>query len=201
MTEITSREIHLVSRPEGLPVPENFTLVERSLTPGPDDIVVKNLYMSVDPAMRPALSNGQTPLDEAMGGGAIGRIIRSPLPDFPEGAYVLHRSGFREYHVSDGGDLSVITPEDEAITTHLHILGGTGLTAYGGLLVTGELKEGENVFVSAAAGAVGSVACQIAKIYGCRVAGSCGSDEKVAYLHRRTGCRSRVQLQDQQHRA
>lgn len=100
---------------------------------------------------------------------------------------MLHRSGFREYHLSDGSDLSLVTPEDEALTTHLHILGGTGLTAYGGLLVTGELKEGENVFVSAAAGAVGSVVCQIAKIRDCRVAGSCGSDEKVDYLKNQLG--------------
>ena len=182
MTELTSREIHLVSRPDGLPVPENFQLVENTLTPSDTDIVVRNLYMSVDPAMRPALSNGQTKLDQVMAGGAIGKVVSSPSSEFPVGAYVMHRSGFREYHLSDGGDMSVIVPEDEAITTHLHVLGGTGLTAYGGLLVTGQLQDGENVFVSAAAGAVGSVACQIAKIHGCRVAGSCGSDEKVDYL-------------------
>jgi NADPH-dependent curcumin reductase CurA len=165
-----------------MPVPENFTLVEKTLTPEATDIVIRNLYMSVDPAMRPALSNGQTKLNEAMTGGAIGRVIQSESSEYPVGAHVIHRSGFREYHLSDGSDLNLIKPEDEAITTHLHILGGTGLTAYGGLLVTGELKDGENVFVSAAAGAVGSVACQIAKIKGCRVAGSCGSDEKVDYL-------------------
>jgi len=182
MSEITSREIHLTSRPDGMPVPENFTLVERRLAPEASDIVVQNIYMSVDPAMRPALSNGQTPLDEAMTGGAIGKVVQSESDDYPVGGYVLHRNGFREYHLSDGSDLNLITPEDEALTTHLHILGGTGLTAYGGLLVTGELKDGENVFVSAAAGAVGSVACQIAKIHNCRVAGSCGSDAKVDYL-------------------
>jgi NADPH-dependent curcumin reductase CurA len=182
MSDLISREIHLTSRPDGLPTPDNFTLVERVLTPADSDIVIRNLYMSVDPAMRPALSNGQTKLDEAMGGGAIGRVVESSSEEFPTGACVLHRSGFREYHLSDGSDLSLINPEDEALTTHLHILGGTGLTAYGGLLVTGQLTEGENVFVSAAAGAVGSVVCQIAKIYGCRVAGSCGSDDKVEYL-------------------
>ncbi|MEZ5551414.1 MAG: NADP-dependent oxidoreductase [Pseudomonadales bacterium] len=187
MSQLISREIHLVSRPDGLPAEANFKLVERPLAPADSDIVVKNLLMSVDPAMRPALSNGQTKLDEAMPGGAIGRVIQSTSPDYPQGAYVLHRSGFREYHLSDGRDLSVIRPQGEALSTHLHILGGTGLTAYGGLLVTGELKEGENVFVSAAAGAVGSVVCQIAKIYGCRVAGSCGSDEKVRYLRNELG--------------
>jgi len=182
MTTINSREVHLVTRPDGMPSTANFALVEQELTPSESDVVVENLYMSVDPAMRPALSNGQMPVDEPMTGGAIGKVISNGSSDLPVGAYVMHRSGFREYHLSDGSDLNLITPEDEAISTHLHILGGTGLTAYGGLLVTGELKDGENVFVSAAAGAVGSVACQIARIKGCRVAGSCGSDEKVEYL-------------------
>lgn len=182
MQTLISREIHLVSRPDGLPVADNFKLVERSLTPADHEVVVQNLYMSVDPAMRPPLSNGQTKLDEVMSGGAIGKVVHSASPDFPVGALVIHRSGFREYHGTDGRDLRVMTTDGEAISTHLHILGGTGLTAYGGLLVTGQLKDGENVFVSAAAGAVGSVVCQIAKIRGCRVVGSCGSDDKVQYL-------------------
>lgn len=182
MQTMTSREIHLVSRPDGLPVASNFKLVERSLAPTDQDIVVRNLYMSVDPAMRPPMSNGQTKLDEVMSGGAIGKVISSTASDFPVGALVIHRSGFRELHLTDGRDLRIIKPDGEAISTHLHILGGTGLTAYGGLLVTGQLKDGENVFVSAAAGAVGSVVCQIAKIRGCRVVGSCGSDDKVQYL-------------------
>ena len=182
MSQITNREIHLVTRPDGLPVEQNFELVDKPLTPSATDIVVRNLYMSVDPAMRPALSNGQTKLNEAMQGGAIGQVISSQSEQFPEGSHVIHRSGFREYHLSDGHDLSIVIPEDEPLTTHLHILGGTGLTAYGGLLVTGQLQEGENVFVSAAAGAVGSVVAQIAKIKGCRVAGSCGSEQKVDYL-------------------
>lgn len=187
MTTITNREIHLAAAPTGMPEPSNFALVETQLSPNADQIVVKNLYMSVDPAMRPALSNGQTKVGAVMSGGAIGRVEQSANSDFPEGSYVLHRSGFREFHLTDGRDLRVIKPEGESLTTHLHVLGGTGLTAYGGLLVTGELKDNENVFVSAAAGAVGSVVCQIAKIKGCRVAGSCGSDEKVAYLQDKLG--------------
>lgn len=182
MTTLTNREIHLASAPTGMPELGNFAMVATTITPTDDQILVKNLYMSVDPAMRPALSNGQTKVGAVMPGGAIGRVEQSANPDFPEGSYVLHRCGFREYHVSDGRDLRLIKTAGESITTHLHVLGGTGLTAYGGLLVTGELKDNENVFVSAAAGAVGSVVCQIAKIKGCRVAASCGSDEKVAYL-------------------
>jgi len=183
MSKTVSREIHLLSRPDGLPTPENFGLVERELDePGDGQVLVQNLYMSVDPAMRPPLTNGQAKLDHVLGGGAIGQVVKSAHADFAEGDQVLHRAGFREFHLSDGSDLQVIETKGEPLTTHLHVLGGTGLTAWGGLLVTGELKDGENVFVSAAAGAVGSVAAQIAKIKGCRVAGSCGSDEKVAYL-------------------
>ena len=185
---VVSKEIHLVKRPEGMPVNSDFATVEATLSaPADGEVLVRNIYMSVDPAMRPAMTNGQTKLDRAMEGSAIGQVAASDHPDFPEGSYVLHRAGFREYHLSDGKDLSVIVPEGESLTTHLHVLGMTGLTAYGGMLVTGELKENENVFVSAAAGAVGSVAVQIAKIKNCRTIGSCGSDEKVDYLTNELG--------------
>jgi len=185
---VVSKEIHLVKRPEGMPVNSDFATVEATLSaPADGEVLVRNIYMSVDPAMRPAMTNGQTKLDRAMEGSAIGQVAASNHPDFPEGSYVLHRAGFREYHLSDGKDLSVIVPEGESLTTHLHVLGMTGLTAYGGMLVTGELKENENVFVSAAAGAVGSVAVQIAKIKNCRTIGSCGSDEKVDHLTNELG--------------
>ena len=185
---LVSKEIHLVKRPEGMPVNSDFAMVEATLNaPADGEVLVRNIYMSVDPAMRPAMTNGQTKLDRAMEGSAIGQVAASNHPNFPEGSYVLHRAGFREYHLSDGKDLSVIVPEGESLTTHLHVLGMTGLTAYGGMLVTGELKENENVFVSAAAGAVGSVAVQIAKIKNCRTIGSCGSDEKVDYLTNELG--------------
>lgn len=184
----TSREVHLVSRPDGLPTPDNFQIVETNVPePAAGEFVVKNLYMSVDPAMRPPLTNGQTKLDQVMGGGAIGKVVQSRHPDFAEGSYVQHRFGFREYLLSSGDGMQIVTTEGEPLTTHMHVLGGTGFTAWGGLLITGELKEQENVFVSAAAGAVGSVAAQIAKIKHCRVAGSCGSDAKVAFLKNELG--------------
>ena len=183
MSSLTSREVHLISRPEGIPVPDNFTMVEVEVPPPEKgEVLVKNIYMSVDPAMRPPMTNGQTKLNSVMGAGAIGMVLESNNDRFEEGTHVQHRSGFREYFVSDGSDLQVVKTQGEAVSTHLHILGGTGLTAYGGLLVTGQLKDAETVFVSAAAGAVGSIVGQIAKIKNCRVVGSCGSDEKVAYL-------------------
>jgi NADPH-dependent curcumin reductase CurA len=182
MSEIVSREIHLASRPDGMPVSENFTMVETKVAMEQGGVLVKNLYMSVDPAMRPPLSNGQTKLDEPIPAGAIGKVIETDNENFAIGDYVQHRFGFREYYASDGKDLQTITRDGEPLTTHLHVLGTTGFTAWGGLLITGELKDGENVFVSAAAGAVGSVVGQIAKIKNCRVAGSCGSDDKVDFL-------------------
>jgi len=182
MSELVSKEVHLIARPEGLPTVDDFKIVETRVEMKPDDILVKNIYMSVDPAMRPALSNGQTKLNEVMAASAIGKVLESSDADIPVGSYVFHRFGFREYVALPKKELEVITAENESITTHLHVLGITGFTAWGGLLITGELKENENVFVSAAAGAVGSIAGQIAKIKNCRVAGSCGSDEKVDHL-------------------
>lgn len=178
-----NREIHLASRPEGLPSKENFTLIENEvLSPTDGNVLVQNLYMSVDPAMRPRMTNRQTNLNEVMSGSAIGKVLESRNDKIKVGDYVQSRRGFREFYLSDGSDLQIIEPEGEPLTMHLHILGGTGLTAWGGLLIKGELKEGETVFVSAAAGAVGSTVGQIAKIKNCRVVGSCGSDEKVSYL-------------------
>jgi hypothetical protein len=178
-----SREIHLVSRPDGMPTEADFALVESDVAdPGAGEVLVQNLYMSVDPAMRPRMTAGQA-LNEAMGGGAIGRVAASRSDAFAEGDLVNNRFGFREYFVSDGKGLSKLSPDPSVpLTVYMHALGGTGFTAYGGLLHIGALKEGEQVFVSTAAGAVGSVAAQIAKIKGCTVVGSTGSDEKARWL-------------------
>jgi NADPH-dependent curcumin reductase CurA len=131
--------------------------------------------------MRPRLA-GQTALNEAMMGGAIGRVLKSRNPAFNVGDHVESMNGFREYFVSDGKGLSKLDADGMPLVAYMSVLGLTGLTAYGGLLVIGALKDGENVFVSAAAGAVGSVAAQIAKIKGCYVIGSAGSDEKCRWL-------------------
>jgi NADPH-dependent curcumin reductase CurA len=117
-----------------------------------------------------------------MMGGAIGRVLESRNAAFREGEYVESMNGFREYYISDGKGLSKLDPGGMPLVAYMSVLGLTGLTAYGGLLVIGALKDGENVFVSAAAGAVGSVAAQIAKIKGCYVIGSAGTDEKCRWL-------------------
>jgi NADPH-dependent curcumin reductase CurA len=165
-----------------MPVPQQFRIVEAEVSePADGQLLVQNIYMSVDPAMRPRLA-GQTALNEAMMGGAIGRVLKSRNPAFNVGDHVESMNGFREYFVSDGKGLSKLDADGMPLVAYMSVLGLTGLTAYGGLLVIGALKDGENVFVSAAAGAVGSVAAQIAKIKGCYVIGSAGSDEKCRWL-------------------
>jgi NADPH-dependent curcumin reductase CurA len=177
-----SREVHLIERPQGLPLPAQFRIVETEVAdPAEGQLLVQNIYMSVDPAMRPRLS-GPTALNEAMMGGTIGRVLKSRNAAFQEGDHVESMNGFREYFVSDGKGLSKLDADGMPLVAYMSVLGLTGLTAYGGLLVIGALKDGENVFVSAAAGAVGSVAAQIAKIKGCYVIGSAGSDEKCRWL-------------------
>ena len=183
-----SREIHLVSRPDGMPAPANFAMIETEVgDAGEGQVLVENLYMSVDPAMRPRLTAGQD-LNVAMMGGALGRVVQSKHADFAVGDLVSNRLGFREFFVSDGKGLTRLQSDpDLSITTHMHVLGMTGFTAYGGILHIGALKDGEQVFVSTAAGAVGSVAAQIAKIKNCYVVGSTGAEDKAAWLRDEVG--------------
>jgi NADPH-dependent curcumin reductase CurA len=183
-----SREIHLVRRPEGPLQPNDFAMVTTEVAdPGEGEVMVRNLVMSVDPALRPRMSRDQA-LDEAIMGGALGRVEKSRNNAFKEGDLVSNRFGFREAFVSDGKGLSTLKPEPGLpLEAHMNALGGPGFTAYGGLLAIGQLKAGEQVFVSTAAGAVGAVATQIAKLKGCYVIGSTGSDEKVRWLKEEAG--------------
>jgi NADPH-dependent curcumin reductase CurA len=178
-----SREIHLVRRPVGIPKPDDFAVVEVE-TPdaGAGEIQVQNLLLSVDPYMRPRL-NAEQALGEAMIGGGLGRVVQSRNDKFKDGDLVRHGAGMRERFVSDGRGVSALERDPVLpLSVYMHALGGTGMTAYGGLLEIGRPQAGEQVFVSTAAGAVGSVAAQIAKIKGCTVVGSTGSDEKAAWL-------------------
>jgi NADPH-dependent curcumin reductase CurA len=177
-----SREVHLIERPQGLPTPAQFRIVEADVPdPAEGQVLVENVYMSVDPAMRPRLA-GPTALNQTMIGGTIGRVLKSRHAEFKEGDHVESMYGFREYFLSDGKGLARLNADGMPLIAYMSVLGLTGFTAYGGLLIIGALKDGENVFVSAAAGAVGSVAAQIAKIKGCYVIGSAGSDEKCRWL-------------------
>ena len=177
-----SREIHLKSRPVGLPVAANFDLVEREVGPaGAGEIIIQNHYMSVDPYMRGRMAMAW-PTGEVMIGGAVGKVVESNNDNFVVGDYVTHGFGWREYAVSNGAGVAKVDPNLAPLSAFLGVMGMPGLTAYGGLLVTGEYKHGETVFVSAASGAVGSIVGQIARIYGSTVIGSAGSDAKVDML-------------------
>ena len=151
------------------------------------ELLVENQYMSVDPYMRGRMSAGRSyvppfEIGKALDGSAVGRVLVSRSDAFAEGDIVLHRFGWRERVVAPAKEFTKVDPAIAPVRAHLGVLGMTGLTAYVGLQDIGALKAGETVFVSAAAGAVGSVACQIARIMGCTVIGSAGSAEKVQWL-------------------
>ncbi|HSC18192.1 MAG TPA: NADP-dependent oxidoreductase [Rhizomicrobium sp.] len=188
-----SREIRLARRPEGLPRPEDFQLAEREVPEaGAGQVLVRNIYMSVDPYMRGRMVERESyvppfQIGQPLSGGAVGQVVESRNPQFHPGDYVNNFSGWQEWFVSSGGDLQKVDPAMAPIQAFLGTFGMPGLTAYAGLLKVGELKEGERVFVSAASGAVGAVVCQIAKSKGCFVVGSAGSDEKCDWLTREAG--------------
>nr|WP_055502327.1 NADP-dependent oxidoreductase [Nonomuraea pusilla] len=184
-----SREWHLLSRPVGLPRPEDFALVGAPIPqPGPGQVLVRNLYLSVDPYMRGRMSAAKSyvapyELGRAMQGGAVGEVVASAADGLAVGDHVLHFLGWREYAVVDAGHAVKVDPDAAPLSAYLGVLGMTGLTAYAGLLRTAAFKEGDSVFVSGAAGAVGSQVGQIARLKGAgRVVGSAGSDEKVRLL-------------------
>ena len=183
-----SREIRLVARPQGFPNEELFEVAETPI-PDPADgqVLIRNAYFSVDPYMRPRMNDVRSyvapfTLGEAMTGGAVGRIAVSRNPSYPEGAWVLHQYGWREWALSDGAALRRIDPTAAPISTSLGVLGMPGFTAWYGVFALGLPQEGETMLVSGAAGAVGSAAGQMAAIAGCRVIGSAGSEEKLAWL-------------------
>jgi len=188
MPDIASKEVHLANRPTGMPKPGDFALAAASVPePGDGEVRIRNLWMSVDPYMRGRMYDRPSyvppfAIGEAMGGGAVGVVESSKNDAFAVGDHVLHMSGWREAFLSTGADLITIDPSVAPVQAYLGALGMPGLTAYVGLLEVGGLREGDHVFVSGAAGAVGSVACQIAKNHGCTVVASAGSEEKVAWL-------------------
>ncbi|QUW91097.1 NADP-dependent oxidoreductase [Streptomyces sp. V17-9] len=184
-----NREWHLVTRPVGWPKPEDFALVEAEVpTPRDGQVLVRNLYVSVDPYMRGRMSAAKSyaapyELGKVMQGGAVGEVVASNAEGFAVGDHVLHFFGWREYAALDAGNAVKVDPDAAPLSTYLGVLGMTGLTAYAGLLRTASFKKGDSVFVSGAAGAVGSQVGQIAKLKGAsRVIGSAGSDEKVKLL-------------------
>ncbi len=188
-----NRALVLASRPTAMPTPDNFRLIEQEVNaPGEGQVLVRHLFLSVDPYMRGRMNDRKsyTPpfqLNEALQGGAVGQVVESNGGKFAVGDYVMHGLGWREAFISDGKGLAPIDPSIAPVQAFLGAVGMPGQTAYFGLLDIGQPKTGETVFVSAAAGAVGSMVCQLAKIKGCRVVGSVGSQAKVDWLLNEVG--------------
>ncbi|MDX6433153.1 MAG: hypothetical protein QOE54_5519 [Streptosporangiaceae bacterium] len=185
----SGREVRLAARPAGEPKPSDFKMVEAPVAePGPGEILVRNDWMSVDPYMRGRMNDVKSyvppfQLGVPMDGGALGTVIASRSADVPEGTTVLHGLGWREYATLDARKARTVDPSLAPVQSYLGALGVTGLTAYAGLKEVAPVKDGDVVFVSGAAGAVGSVAGQLAKRLGAsRVIGSAGGPEKAARL-------------------
>ncbi|PPA82097.1 NADP-dependent oxidoreductase [Brevibacillus laterosporus] len=188
MNEVVNNQILLSSRPVGIPTRDNFTFIKSSIPHVNDNqLLIRTLYLSVDPYMRGRMNDQKSyippfPLNEVITGGVIGEVIETKSPDFQVGDIVLGFLGWQNYSVIDAGQVQKIDTNVAPITTALGVLGMPGMTAYFGLLDIGQPKEGETVVVSGAAGAVGMLVGQIAKIKGAHVVGIAGSDEKIRYL-------------------
>ncbi|AGZ42238.1 NADP-dependent oxidoreductase [Actinoplanes friuliensis] len=186
---VRSTEVRLAARPHGWPTADTFAIAETELG-GPADgqVLVRNLMMSVDPYMRGRMDDRKSyvppfEVGQALDGGAVGEVIESAAEGFKPGDLVLHGLGWRSHALVDARGASKVDPSVAPLGAYLGVLGMTGMTAYAGLLRTAEFKPGDVVFVSSAAGAVGQVVGQLAKLKGAaRVIGSAGSAEKVAFL-------------------
>ena len=190
---MTTKQIVLASRPVGLPTKENFRFENIDLPPIKEgEVSLKGLYYSVDPYMRGRMNDAKsyTPpfqLNEPLTGGVVARVTESKSDSFAIGDYVLGSLPWRENCVADEKDIHQINAKIAPASYYLGVLGMTGLTAYFGLMHIGKPKSGETVVVSGAAGAVGIVVGQIARIQGCKVVGIAGTDEKTRMLEKEFG--------------
>lgn len=183
-----NKQVRLASRPSGWVSAENFTITDADVgEPAEGQVLVRNLFMSVDPYMRGRMNDTKSyippfQVGEVLQAGVVAEVVASKFDGIKEGDHVTGMLGWENYSVTDGRLLRKLPKSSVPLSWHLGILGMPGMTAYVGLIEIAKAKSGDNVFVSAASGAVGSVVGQLAKIHGCRVAGSAGADEKVALL-------------------
>lgn len=184
----SNRQVILQARPKGMPDISNFSIKEAHLPkPQEGEVLVRSLYFSVDPYMRGRMNDGASyiapfEIGQPLTGGVVGRVEESCFPELKEGDIVQGMLELSDFSLAKGAALQKLNPDLAPISTALGVLGMPGMTAYFGLLDIGKPVEGETVVVSGAAGAVGMLVGQIAKIKGCHVVGIAGSDEKVKYL-------------------
>jgi NADPH-dependent curcumin reductase len=183
-----NQQILLKSRPEHAPDAGNFELVESPMPEaGAGQVLRRTIWLSVDPYMRGRMSEAKSyaepaRLGQPMVGATVSQVVESNSPRFAPGDFVLGYDGWQTHAAGDAKALRALDPAVAPVSYALGVLGMPGLTAYVGLLDIGQPKSGETVVISAAAGAVGSIAGQIAKIHGCRVVGTAGSDDKCAFV-------------------
>jgi len=188
MSTPMNRQIVLAARPHGEPNESDFRLVETPVPqPGPGQMLLRTLYLSLDPYMRGRMNAGPSyakavELGEVMGGGTVCRVEASQIREFRVGDIVEAYAGWQEYALSDGRGVRKLDPSIAPITTALGVLGMPGMTAWTGLLNIGQPKAGETVVVAAASGAVGSVVGELAKLKGCRAVGIAGGERKCRYV-------------------
>ena len=185
---MTNKQILLAQRPAGLPDASTWNIVDTEVPELQDgQLLIRSIYISLDPAMRGWLRDVRSYLPpvgigEVMRAGAVGQVVASKHPDFAEGDYVNGWTGVQQYAISDGSMLYKVQKGLAPMPTYLSTLGMPGFTAYFGLLRIGKPVAGDTVLISGAAGAVGSVVGQIAKLKGCRVIGIAGGPEKCKYI-------------------
>ncbi|MFU1780602.1 NADP-dependent oxidoreductase [Haloarcula japonica] len=189
----TNRVYRLAKRPEGTPDHDTFELSEEEIPePGPGEVLIKTLYLSVDPYMRDRMRDSESYADpwdvgDALKGAVVGEVVESNGARFDEGDVVTGELEWAEYATAPGPVLTEVNPELAPISTALGVLGMPGLTAYFGTREVAQPSAGDTFVVTGAAGAVGSVAGQLAKLQGARVVGFAGSDEKVSFLEDNLG--------------
>ncbi len=183
-----NRQILLVKRPIGIPDESCFKLVTCEMPHAMSrQVLVKTKFISVDPYMRGRMNDRKSyvasfRLNDVLNGGIVGEVIESESKGFVKGDFVVGNLGWEDYPIADENEVRTINPDIAPVSTALGVLGMPGLTAYFGLLDIGQPKQNETVVVSGAAGAVGTIAGQIARIHGCRVVGIAGSEKKTKYL-------------------
>ncbi|VXC69026.1 NADP-dependent oxidoreductase [Massilia sp. 9I] len=193
MTQAPNQRVLLASRPEGLPRPENFRIVQEPVpVPLDGQLLLEVLYLSLDPYMRGRMDDAKSyaapvAIGAVMEGGTVARVIASRHADYAVGEIVLSHSGWQRYALSDGENLRKLDPGAAPPSTALGVLGMPGFTAWAGLLQIGRPKPGETVVVAAASGAVGSAVGQIARIQGARAVGIAGGPDKCAFVRDELG--------------